>query len=377
MFNLLGVYPVAFLLFFFIIILVLLSVAYNNNNCVVKYHQTYLAYSLFFGTIIFILYLILLSRQNLFQSDMIAYFNNMQSVKSLTSSYTISEIFNQTAFEKGFIIIQIIIGYVTNNVQTYGILMYAINLSLPLIAAGYFFGIDSVPFVMLHYMFFNTFNTVSLIVLRQGMAIGILLISLATYLKGKKKTAVVLMILSAQYHSTAYIMLLAFLIIEIFKINLKPLLGIWGLASVLYVTGWNQIVIQHLPFHSQYLLSYTGELWSGQSTLYGQAPNSIKYLAYSAVFLIVMLFLRSFFLMEDEDMLFFVRVYTVWNTVFLLFGFIAFSSRIAFYSWILFPFIVFYAFWSNGVLKKYYSLFLISWLVAGLASLPIFGWIVS
>jgi len=185
-------------LFFFITILILLSFAYRTNNSVIKYDQSYLMYGLFSGMIIFILYLFLLSRQNLFQSDMIAYFNNMQAVKSLTSSYTISEIFNQTVFEKGFIIVQMIVGYMTNNVQTYGLIMYVINLSLPLIAAGYYFGIDSVPFIMLHYMFFNTFNTISLIVVRQGMAIGILLISLVTYLKGKKKIAIVLKILSAQ-----------------------------------------------------------------------------------------------------------------------------------------------------------------------------------
>ncbi|MBZ5961158.1 EpsG family protein [Leuconostoc gelidum subsp. gasicomitatum] len=364
-------------LFFFITILILLSFAYRTNNSVIKYDQSYLMYGLFSGMIIFILYLFLLSRQNLFQSDMIAYFNNMQAVKSLTSSYTISEIFNQTVFEKGFIIVQMIVGYMTNNVQTYGLIMYVINLSLPLIAAGYYFGIDSVPFIMLHYMFFNTFNTISLIVVRQGMAIGILLISLVTYLKGKKKIAIVLMILSAQYHSTAYIMLVAFLIIEICKINLKFLLVLWGLTSVLYVTGWNQIIMQHLPFQSQYLLSYTGELWSGQSTLYGQTPNSIKYLAYSAIFLIAILLLRKCFLIADKGMLFFVRVYTMWNTIFLIFGFIAFSSRIAFYSWILFPFIIFYAFWSNEILKKYYPLVLIFWLVAGLGSLPIFGWIVA
>jgi len=172
-------------------------------------------------------------------------------------------------------------------------------------------------------------------------------------------------------------MLVALLIIEICKINLKFLLVLWGLTSVLYVTGWNQIIMQHLPFQSQYLLSYTGELWSGQSTLYGQTPNSIKYLAYSAIFLIAILLLRKCFLIADKGMLFFVRVYTMWNTIFLIFGFIAFSSRIAFYSWILFPFIIFYAFWSNEILKKYYPLVLIFWLVAGLGSLPIFGWIVA
>lgn len=363
-----------YFLFIFITILLVFSFTYSNNNLVIKYHQTYLVYGLLIGMIIFIIYLFLLSKQNLFQSDMIAYFNNMQEVHYLIQSSPISQVFTQTGFEKGFITLQIFIGYMTNNVQTYGLIMYAINLFLPVIAAGYYFGLDSLPFVMIHYMFFTIFNTVSLIVVRQGIAIGILLISLVTYIKGQKKTTVILMILSAQFHSTTYIILLLFWIIEILKIKLKYLFGMWGGAVVLYATSWNQIIIQHLPFNSQYLLNYTGELWSGQSALYGQAPNSMKYLVYSTIFLIFILFLQKYFLIEDNTMLLFVRVYIVWNTIFLIFGFIAFSSRIALYSWTLFPFIVFYGFWSSEKLKKYYPFLLMVWIVAGMISLPVFGW---
>ncbi len=72
-----------------------------------------------------------------------------------------------------------------------------------------------------------------------------------------------------------------------------------------------------------------------------------------------------------------IKVYVAWNTVFLLFGFVAFSSRIALYSWLLFPFISFYAFWSNRVLKNYYPVFLIMWIVIGIIGLPIFGWMAA
>lgn len=363
----------AFFLFFFIIILLFLS--FLNNSIVYVYKgQGHVGHSLLLGIIIFFTYIISLSNQNLFQSDTIAYFYNLQSLQSLVHSNSLLDIFNQVEFEKGFILLQIALGAITGNAQTYSLIMYSIIILLPIIATAYYFGFESMPFIMLQYMFFNVFNTISLIVLRQGIAIGILLISLMTYLKGHKKVSILLMLISAQFHSTAYIMFVSLLVIEFFKINLKWLLTIWGIGSLLYVTGWNQRVVQYLPFNSKYISNYTGSLWSGQSELYGQAPNAIKYLLFSIVFLIIILFFKKMFLNNDIGMIFLSKVYVVWNTIFLIFGFVAFSSRIALYSWMLFPLIIFYAFWSNKVLKGYYPVLLVVWLIAGLVSLPIFGW---
>ena len=309
------------------------------------------------------------------QSDMIAYFYNLKNVHSLTQTYSIVEIINQNIFEKGFTLLQVFLGEFVDNVQFYGILMYGFNLALLLLAAVRCFGLETVPFVMIQYIFFNIFNTISLIVVRQGLAIGILVLALANYLTGKKKFSIVLMLIAAQFHSTAYLMVLAILVIEIFKINLNLLLFFWGVSSVLYITGWNQILVEHLPFNSQYLANYTGELWTGQSAIYGQTPNSLKYLIYSAVFLFVMLIFQRFFLKNDVGALLLMRVYVVWNTLFLILGFVAFSSRIALYSWMLLPFILFYVFWTSSSLKNYYPLLLILWILIGLKNLPIFGWI--
>lgn len=364
----------AVFIFFFIIILLLLPSLNNKGNTLVYIHKGHLRYSIVLGIIVFVLYIISLSKQNLFQSDTIAYFYNLQSIHSLIQSNSVLDIFNQVEFEKGFILLQIALGAITGNAQTYSLIMYSIIILLPIIATGYYFGLESMPFIMLQYMFFNVFNTISLIVLRQGIAIGILLISLMTYLKGHKKVSILLMIISAQFHSTAYIMFVSLLVIEFFKINLKWLLTIWGIGSLLYVTGWNQRVVQYLPFDSKYISNYTGSLWSGQSELYGQVPNAIKYLLFSAAFLIVILFFKKMFLNNDIGMIFLSKIYVVWNTIFLIFGFVAFSSRIALYSWMLFPLIIFYAFWSNKVLKGYYPVLLVVWLISGLISLPIFGW---
>lgn len=364
----------AFFLFFFIIILLFLSFIHSTNDTLVYVHKNYLGYYLLIGVIIFGIYITALSKQNLFQSDAIAYFYNLQSVKSLIHSNSLLDTFTQVEFEKGFILLQIIISSITNDSQMYSLIMYSIIILLPIIASVYYFGFESLPFIMLQYMFFNIFNTISLIVLRQGIAIGILLISLMTYLKGHKKMSILLMLVSAQFHSTAYIMLISLLIIEFLKINLKWLLAMWGIGSLLYITSWNQKILQYLPFNSQYITNYTGSLWSGQSELYGQTPNAIRYLLFSAIFLLIILFFKKFFLNNDIGMIFLSKVYVVWNTIFLIFGFVAFSSRIALYSWMLFPLILFYAFWSNRVLKGYYPVFLIVWLVAGLVNLPIFGW---
>lgn len=372
--NVLGVMSMVVLFFLVLSVLVIVSFQYNENFLFVIKQPTYSLLVLLFGLLFFSMYLFLLSKQNLFQSDMIAYFNNLQDIHYLISFNSIPGIFKQVEFEKGFIIIQVIIGYFTNNSQTYGLIMYSLILLLPLTAAGYYFGRDSVPFIMIHYVFFNVFNTTSLIVIRQGIAIGILLISLTVYLKDHKKTAMMLMLLSAQYHSTAYIMVFALIIIELFKINLKFLLYVWGFTAILYIMNWNQKIIQYIPFDSKYLDSYTGDLWSNQSAIYGQMPNSFRYLLASAIFLLFILILKRYFSQNNCGMLFLIKVYVAWNTVFLLFGFVAFSSRIALYSWLLFPFISFYAFWSNRVLKNYYPVFLIMWIVIGIIGLPIFGW---
>ncbi|MCS8583061.1 EpsG family protein [Leuconostoc citreum] len=360
--------------FFFLFITVLVLLSFNDTKTLISIdRQIYIVCVIFLGILIFVTYLFLLSKQNLFQSDMMAYFSNLQNVHYLISFNTLPEVLKQVEFEKGFLILQVIVGYLTNNVQVYALIMYSLILLLPLIAAGFYFGLDSVPFVMIHYVFFNIFNTVSLIVIRQGIAIGILLIALTIYLRGQKKVAIVLMLLAAQYHSTAYIMLIAFLIIKFFRFKLKLIIVLWIIAAISYLTDWNQKIIQLLPFNSQYILSYTGDLWSQQSAMYGQEPNSIKYLFYSMIFLIIILILRRF-CSNDKDLLLLVKMYTIWNTLFLMFGFIAFSSRIALYSWFLFPFIVFYVFWKNKLLKTYYPVLLLVWVMVGLVSMPIFGW---
>ena len=360
-------------IFLFLITLILVAVSFKDSRDTLYIGPSKI-YVMILGTLFLTAYLFLLSKQNLLQSDMIYYFNNMKQIHYLISFNNISEVLNQTEFEKGFVITQLIIGYLTNNSQVYGILMYSLILLLILISAWNYFGIERVPFVMIHYVFFTVFNTISLIVIRQGMAIGILILSLTVYLKGHKKMALIWMLLAAQFHSTAYIMVFVFIIIYIFKIDLKKNIYTWIFLSFAYITNWNKDILKFIPVESKYLDSYTGDLWSSQSAMYGQEPNSIKYLVISGAFLIIILLLKRFFLNSDRGMSFLVNIYVIWNSVFLLFGFVAFSSRIALYSWLLFPFILFYAFTSNRLLRTYYPVFLIIWIIIGAFGLPIMGW---
>ncbi|MGM0904266.1 MAG: EpsG family protein [Bacillota bacterium] len=217
--------------------------------------------------------------------------------------------------------------------------------------------------VFFSYMTYFIFFSYILNTMRQGIAISLLMlaISLLIFQPNKKKLFVILIILAPLFHMTALPLSVALLLLKKFQIPTKLIVGIWIASIFLFLTGLNQTLFGSL--NSIYLESYTADITFGN---YGGASNKITFLLFSIIGLIVGWLLQKYLARNSDSSVALLRVYLVFNSYFLLLGFIAFSDRIASYSWFLIPLMVWLPIFKSD--KKHTLLILlalISFIVTG------------
>lgn len=174
------------------------------------------------------------------------------------------------------------------------------------------------------------------VVIRQGLAIGCLLaaLALAVQRRGRVLTLLVLLVAASLLHWTAVAPALAVLAVRLRDIPLRTAVAGWVVLAVLFVAGVQGALLggltQYLPAVSEYSRA---EIFAS----YGGTANRLDFLALSAVVLAVALWLRRLARTPDPVTDRLVVVYVLWNALFLALGFVAFSDRLAAYSWFLAP----------------------------------------
>ena len=186
--------------------------------------------------------------------------------------------------------------------------------------------------------FFLTFNYITNTV-RQGLAISIILVAVTTLIKNNNNKLLFYtsIIVAPFLHNTSIVLSLALLIIRFRKFNLRTLLILWSLFSLLYITNLNSSLLSPLSSFVGDIESYTS---SSIIESYGSGVNRLDFLIFSVFWIIYSCFLYS--KTKNEQYKTLIRIYIAFNIYFLAFGFIAYSDRIAAYSWFLIPLLVLY-----------------------------------
>lgn len=178
------------------------------------------------------------------------------------------------------------------------------------------------------------------VVVRQGLAVAALLPALVLAAT-RRRTGVMFVLLTCAglLHWTAVAPALAVVAVRFLGLRLKALVAGWAALAVTYVLGAQQRLLGGLGARLAQLDDYTDP---SLLLAYRGGVNRLDFLALSAAILIAALIARRW---VGEDSVYdrLVAGYVLFSGVFLLFGFIAFSDRLASYSWFVAPLLVWYA----------------------------------
>lgn len=140
--------------------------------------------------------------------------------------------------------------------------------------------------------------------------------------------------LAPLFHITSLPISIVLLYFKWFNLKLRTALSLWVISIGLFVTNLNTKIFSRLEY--SLLETYTSE------SVYERysAVNRLDFLLFSILFTCLFLFLYNY--TEDKATYnILIKLYLILNTYFLLLGFIAFNDRIAAYSWMLIPLILF------------------------------------
>lgn len=188
--------------------------------------------------------------------------------------------------------------------------------------------------------------------IKAGAAAAIFLIGVAVADR-KKWMSVFLCLLSYTFHHSMFVCVIAFLLVRFFKKS-KYYFAFWFfclLMALLHVTFFQSLFggmsfLDEQKKLGDYLLNQDDALgWRSSGfrmdfVLYSSAPIVIGYWA------------KYKLLVEDKYYDFLINLYLLLNGVWMLCMYANFTNRIAFLSWMLYPFVLFYPFYKREIRCK-------------------------
>ncbi|MGM3275628.1 EpsG family protein [Ralstonia sp. 24A2] len=189
---------------------------------------------------------------------------------------------------------------------------------------------------------FPMFYSLSLNVLRQGMALVFVIYALDAELTGRRYRPFALICLGTLFHASTLIFAPALLILRL-NWSLRTFLLIWSLCVVAAVASLPQQLValvasvippgisEQYPYYFSYL---TGELAETYNT-----GLKWHFIAFSALPILAWVVARQCRFAVDRNCLRVIKLYLLLNGLFFFIGHIPFSDRIALLSWQLMPII--------------------------------------
>lgn len=194
--------------------------------------------------------------------------------------------------------------------------------------------------IFLWYQYSNLF---SYNLLRQGLALGFLVVVIISFSKTKNifKYLIMLIFLCFLHKSMIYLGLLSGIgVLLIYKkvINRKWLYVGVVLGSVLYVTKSNGVLLSKLPIN--FVQLYQSSDVQSMAASIGSTTNDVRYLFFTLIFLCATYFIlksapNNLLISVIHDYIFLISI------IYLFMGFIPFSFRIVMSAWFLFPIMLF------------------------------------
>lgn len=177
----------------------------------------------------------------------------------------------------------------------------------------------------------------AVVAIRQGLSVALILLAVSSILLGNSKiSTLTLLAISTLFHWSAIVPAIAIAAISLKRVHLSRLTVAWTALALLYITSLQERVLSPLLVR----LEVATDLISPQAyAAYGSTGNRWDFLLVSALFAAIgLVFVKRF--PDDELLERLVATYLVLNGFFLTFGFIAYSDRVASYSWIFAPLII-------------------------------------
>lgn len=177
------------------------------------------------------------------------------------------------------------------------------------------------------------------VAIRQGLAVAVLLVAVALYVTGRASPLrlAALAVVAGLFHWSALPIGLAVAVMRVRTPGVRVLLGVWLVLAVAYLQGWNQLLLDRLGLYGAAVQSYSSDV-AFDAYLGGQGGR-VDFLLASAAMVVVALVGRRM-MPADPQHARLTAAFLVFNCAFLLAGFVAFSDRIAAYSWFLAPWLL-------------------------------------
>ncbi|WP_416147671.1 EpsG family protein [Salipaludibacillus sp. HK11] len=187
-------------------------------------------------------------------------------------------------------------------------------------------------------VFFLTANFATNVI-QQGVAASLLLAASILLIKKEKSFLFFVFIVSAPlFHFSALPLSLILFVMRKYNFKLKTFILLWSLAAFTYITGLNANLANLFTSFIPYI-----DIYSSQDRISGYGNvNRFDFLIFSFTIFIISFYSLKKFLKNSELYTALLKVYLVFNTMFLLTGFLAYSDRTAAYSWFFIPLLIWY-----------------------------------
>lgn len=259
------------------------------------------------------------------------------------SLLTLFEALSEVRWEPGFVTYQWLLASITtsNNIFIgvsmlfmWGLLIYALKRVI---------SFNDVPLIIFGYLSLFYFYNFSMNVVRQGFAAPLILLMIV-YLGNKHYwKAMGIFLVALLFHTSAFIAVIL-LFIKKMNLSLKFLCAIFGISSLLMLTGINQNLMSGVATIIGGSIENSVTLYSSESmkSRYGGSVNRLDFLLFTTIWIIWALWFRNRFLKTDMFYNWLLKSYLGLSSVYILFGFIGYSDRMAAYAWFLIPILLFY-----------------------------------
>lgn len=177
----------------------------------------------------------------------------------------------------------------------------------------------------------------SVVAIRQGLSMALFLIAIGLIASHgrarRRKLTVVVLLVAALMHWSAALPAALIGLHLIRPVRVRHAVTFWLLMAGLFVTGLQERLFNPLLLRSGVALDLMS---TSAYSNYGSTGNRIDFLIVSAV-IALMGFVALRATGQDSDMESMLVCYLLLNSMFLAFGFVAYADRIASYSWMLAP----------------------------------------
>ncbi|MEK4537562.1 EpsG family protein [Peribacillus sp. FSL K6-1552] len=245
-------------------------------------------------------------------------------------------------WEPGFVSYQWLLAqFTTSHIVFIGISMF-VMWAILISALKKVVAVKYLPLLMFGYLSLFCFYNFSMNVVRQGFAAPLIILMLVYLGNNKYRKAIVIFLTALTFHQSS-IIAGPLLVIKRLNVSVRFLCVIFAVSSLLMITGLNQRLMSDVAVVfggglGDAVISYSSEAILSR---YGSS-NRIDFLIFTSTWILWGLWFRSRYLSSDEFYVWLLKCYIALSSVYILFGFIGYSDRLAAYAWFLIPILMFY-----------------------------------